>query len=108
MSFEVSGLEDVVAGFGRAASTIGARTRAVRDETKTAIKETAQEIVAVDEGELRDSIHETEEGVEATADHAEFVEWGTYKDAPQPFMDPAVDEHESSFIEGIAEAGADI
>lgn len=103
-----SDLSRWIADLGQAASSIESKERAVRDTTKAAIKETAVEIVPVHDGILRDSIEEFEDGVEATAAHAPFVEWGTYKDAPQPFMGPAADQHENAYVEGVADAASDI
>lgn len=45
---------------------------------------------AVDTGEYRDSIHETEDGAAADADHAAFVEYGTDDTPPQPALGPTI------------------
>lgn len=59
-----------------------------------AVKDRAQELAAVDTGEMRDSIHVEREDqgryqVVASAAHSKFVEYGTHKMAAQPFMTPA-------------------
>jgi HK97 gp10 family phage protein len=41
-----------------------------------------------------------------TAKYGRFVEWGTYKDAPQAFMGPALDRHSHELDELLASAGA--
>ena len=51
----------------------------------------AKVLCPVDTGYLRESIEATVDGVEATADYALFVELGTRKTPPQPFLTPAVD-----------------
>ena len=102
---ETTGLNELMADLTAAAVTIEPKVNVVRDHTKSKIRQTAVDLVPVDEGTLRDSIRETEDGVEATAPHADFVERGTYKDAPQPFMDPAADEHEDEFALGVLTAG---
>jgi HK97 gp10 family phage protein len=105
---EVTGLIEVVTAFSQAAATIGTKADAAVDKTKGAIRETATADAPVDDGELRDSIQETDDGVVATAPHARFVEDGTYKDPPQPYMGPATDQHEPEFVEDLAEAAGDI
>ena len=57
----------------------------------------AQRTVAVDTGALRESgivtkIDEQTADVAFLTDHAAFVEFGTYKMDPQPFLRPAVDK----------------
>lgn len=105
---EVFGIDSVVEDFARAASTIKAKTDDVVTKTKAAMSDTARDNAPVDDGELRDGIVETDDGVESTARHAIPVEYGTYKDQPQPYMDPAVDEHEPRFVEDLADAAGDI
>lgn len=39
--------------------------------------------------------------------YAEFVEWGTYKDAPQPFMQPALEAEGPQFQSAVEDAGLD-
>lgn len=105
---EAFGLDDLVDDLDRAAATVGKRANGVRDETKGAIRETAVDLAPIDDGELRAGIQETQDGVESTAGHAIPVEFGTYKDAPQPHMWPATDEHEGSFVEGLEDVAGDI
>lgn len=105
MSMSAFGLMELAAELGEAAATIGAKTKAVQNETKEAVRDTMVDTVAVLTGELQGSIEITEDGVEATAPHAPFVEYGTYKDPPQPFADPALDAHEDEFVKGIEDAG---
>jgi len=50
----------------------------------------ARRTVVVRSGELRDSIEQEGGTVTATADHAKFVELGTYKMRAQPFLRPAL------------------
>lgn len=102
------GINDVAGDLAQAAATAPRRAKAVVDDTKRKIRTTARDNVAVDTGELRDSIRETDDGVEATARHAPFVEHGTYKDPPQPFMDPAADEHTPGFVQGLEEVAGDV
>lgn len=105
---EVFGIDSLVEDFARAATTITAKTDDVVKDTKRAMRDTARDNAPVDEGELRDGIVETEDGIESTAGHAIPVEYGTYKDQPQPYMDPTVAEHEPRFVEDLADAAGDI
>lgn len=105
---EAMGLDDVIGDLDRAGATVETRANVVRDKTKSAVRETAVDLAPIDDGELRAGIQETEDGVESTASHAIPVEFGTYKDAPQPHMWPATDEHEGSFVEGLEDVAGDI
>jgi HK97 gp10 family phage protein len=73
-------------------------------EIKKKIAEDARNRAPVASGELRDSIQLTLEGVEAAAPHALFVEVGTEKTSPQPFLTPAVQDAESNILNPIREA----
>lgn len=77
-------------------------------------KDTAQDIVddakrrvPVDTGELRDSIGKRREGigwlVEATAEYAGFVEYGTRHMAAQPYLTPAA-EGQRGWVRKLADA----
>lgn len=67
----------------------------------TDIQATAQRLAPVDTGFLRSSIGVTYSGagatfsaqIAATADYAGYVEYGTSRTPPQPFMRPAFDQH---------------
>jgi HK97 gp10 family phage protein len=72
--------------------------RAVQ-QTAQRIMRTAKRLAPVDTGELRESIHlEGDPAVDggmfvvASAEHAIYQEFGTYKMASQPFMTPAAEE----------------
>lgn len=84
---------------------------AVEAVSKSRPKEIADKIAAsarvrapVDTGFLRSSIgsRSVEAGktaeVFAGADYAAYVEYGTYKMAAQPFLEPAVNEYEAEFF----------
>lgn len=70
-------------------AVIRALPRVLRDveaETRASIRGRARAHVAVDTGELRDSIEVTADGVEVGADHGSLVEFGTNDTAAQPFF----------------------
>lgn len=68
----------------------------------------ARALVPVLTGTLKGSIrvvpgaHRVE--VEATEYYAQFVEFGTSKMAPEPFMEPALAEHEGGFADALGDA----
>jgi HK97 gp10 family phage protein len=83
-------------------------------ETKSAemamasiVLEDSQALVPVRTGELKDSGHiEDTDGVNVIydAEHAVFVEFGTYKMAAQPYLRPAMDENEGKIVRAAGEA----
>jgi HK97 gp10 family phage protein len=70
------------------------------------IKDASSENAPVDTGFLRDS-HDTAEieggaEIQVNADYAGFVEFGTSKMAPQPFLRPAIDDNADAVTIAIA------
>ena len=71
-----------------------------------------QRRVAVDSGELRDSLgieitahgDTAEVSIQAGTDHAEANEFGTHDMAAQPFMRPTIDEDGPRAIEDVSSA----
>lgn len=67
----------------------------------TDIQATAQRLAPVDTGFLRSSIGVTYSGagatfsasIAATAEYASYVEYGTSRTPPQPFLGPAFEQH---------------
>lgn len=70
----------------------------------------AQAIVPVDTGTTKNSIGADIDGLIAvigpTTSYAPFLEYGTYKMPPRPFMGPAADQVEPGFIEAMRQLGA--
>lgn len=66
----------------------------------------AMENAPVDTGNLRNSFEsvETDSGAEmrVNTDYAYFVEVGTIKMKAQPYVRPAIDEHEADIVKAIA------
>ena len=73
----------------------------------------ARQIVPVDTGFLRSTLYSEQDGLsiyfEATAEYAEFVEYGTWKQRAQPYFRPALEEALRVFIElaDLAQAEAE-
>ena len=61
----------------------------------TAIERQATALTPVDTGNLRGSITAQEDGQSAivgtNVEYAPYVEYGTFKSSPQPYMRPAID-----------------
>ncbi|MFP4074048.1 MAG: hypothetical protein ACLFVZ_08410 [Actinomycetota bacterium] len=64
-----------------------------QDEWKRRVANEWRDSVPVLTGEYRASIHETEDGAAASADHAPYVEYGTSDTAAQPALVPAINRH---------------
>ena len=104
-----------VSGFIIVFNRIPALIAAVEANSQTAPKRvadrvaaTAQQIAPKDTGYLASSIHaesvargKTAE-VRVDADYAAYVEYGTYKMAAQPFLQPAVSRHAAEFAAEVA------
>ncbi len=79
--------------------------RTVVQKAAADIKADAQLMAPVDTGNLRSSItYETQVGADAvtgeigpTANYGVYVELGTVKMAPQPYLGPAFDRHSDAF-----------
>lgn len=85
---------------------------AVRKTAKD-IEGTAKNLAPVDTGNLRSSIKTSdlrstsasspEAEISASAEYAVYVELGTSRMAPQPFMGPAATAHEPSFLQAMGQ-----
>lgn len=106
MTLVVQGLDELVAGL--AAEGAGAEKKAskVVGEVAQHVKETAKATAPKRTGDLADSIGVTGRGgrreIGPTVRYGGFVEYGTYKDAPQPFMEPALSAHEGELDVALA------
>ncbi|WP_347042022.1 HK97-gp10 family putative phage morphogenesis protein [Brachybacterium nesterenkovii] len=99
--------------YRKAAADLRARSAALPDRAGLVVRKVAmdtqadaQRFAPVDTGNLRSSINTTTQGlraeVTATADYAVFVENGTSRMAPRPFMGPATERHTPVFREAMA------
>lgn len=105
MGFESSGLRSLSIDLGRAgARAVPLASKAVR-KTAHDIEADAKVFVPVDTGNLRNSIS-TDVGVLSaeigpTAEYGLYVEGGTSRMAPQPYMDPAADRREPELVKAL-------
>lgn len=84
----------------------GRLAEAVRAGAET-VRSGAAAVCPVDTGALRDSITVESDGnsavVSANTDYAAFVEFGTSKMAPQPYLVPALIENSQAVLSSIAD-----
>lgn len=108
----VEGVNEVAADLGKAAATVTARASEVIRKTAVKIASTAGDLAPVRTGALRKSIKADHRGLSAdigsSVPYAGFVEYGTYKDSPQPFMGPALAHHEGDLVKEMEELGGDV
>lgn len=105
-SVEISGLEALDAACRvRAALMKAATVAVVALEVKT-VKEEAVRVAPEDEGELKAGIGAKASGtsgeVRASARHSAFQEFGTSRNAAQPYMGPAADASRKRFAGRVA------
>jgi HK97 gp10 family phage protein len=71
------------------------------------VRDKAKSLCPVDTGRLRDSIEADADGcraeISANTDYASYVEFGTSKSAPQPYLVPALIEGGDEAVEIMAE-----
>lgn len=110
------GLRRLSADITRAARTTGQRAQMVIRKTAVDIESTAKNLVPVDTGNLKGSIGHSDlrtvgrsgslaVEIGPTASYGIFVEQGTSRMAPQPFMSPAADRHAPAFEQAMAQLG---
>ena len=93
------------------ADTLIPRASAVVRKVALDTEADAKALAPVDTGNLRNSITTAVQGgglraaVVATASYAPYVEQGTSRQAPQPFMGPATDRNAPMFREAMARLG---
>lgn len=111
-------LRKLAADIRKAAKGTGQRAQAVVRKTAVDIESTAKQIAPVDTGNLKGSIGHSDlrtvgrsgslsVEIGPTASYGVFVELGTSRMAPQPFMGPAADRHAPGFEQAMAQLGAE-
>lgn len=113
MSFDASELRKLAADLGAGSRKVGPMAQVVVRKTVLDIEATAKVLAPVDTGNLKGSIGHSdlrtvgqsgtlEAEVGPTANYGRFVELGTSRMAPQPYLGPAADRHEPSFVRAMA------
>ena len=110
VSLNVKGLDEAIDAIIRISKGLGPVATATLNEIAEGVVEQAQGLAPVKTGRLRASIGITAQGdnfveVSATAPYAGYVEFGTIKMSPRPFMRPALafieDKYSKLFFEGV-------
>lgn len=100
----------------QAARGTGAKAQQVVRKTAYDIERTAKNLVPVDTGNLKGSIGHSDARsvgrsgtlaveIGPTANYGIFVEAGTSRMAPKPYMGPAADQHEPAFMQAMQQLG---
>lgn len=100
-------LRKLAADLTMAADTVEPKARRVVAKTARDIEADAKGFAPVDTGNLKGSITSDIGGLSAeigpTANYGVFLELGTSRMAPQPFMGPAADRRAGPFEEAMAQ-----
>lgn len=92
-----------------AALTINGKAEMAVAKTAHDVLGTAETLVPVDTGYLKNSLSADVSGLDAeigpTAEYGGYVELGTSRMSPQPYLAPAFDAHEGSLVDAIGHAG---
>ncbi|HAY43704.1 MAG TPA: hypothetical protein DCY59_09205 [Micrococcaceae bacterium] len=114
MEFDATELRTLASSFTEGPRALGQLTRTVVRKTAKDVERSAKGLAPVDTGNLKSSIGTSdlramgtsgsiEAEVRATANYSSFVELGTSRMAPQPFMGPALDKHAPVFEEAMGQ-----
>lgn len=115
----LDGFVETLADLTQATVTVPVRAEEKVDEVAHKVEASAKEFAPKGDRphpkypeKIAESIETTGEGtfreVGPTARHGWFMENGTYKDAPQPYMGPALDKHEGELVSGLEDVAGDI
>jgi HK97 gp10 family phage protein len=111
--WDVSQVLRLAADLGKTSAETTTRASAAVRKSALDIERDAKTKAPVDTGNLRNSIGTTTTlaGLEAqigpTANYGAFVEYGTSRMGPQPYMGPALDANEPAFVAAMEALGRD-
>lgn len=113
MSSDFTQIGKLAGDLGRARGKVAKSVGIVLDKTAASVQRTAQMRAPVDTGNLRNSIGVSRTGATSreigpTANYGVFVEFGTSRMGPQPFMGPALESVRPSFEQAMSEIGIDL
>jgi HK97 gp10 family phage protein len=112
MHFDVSELRKLSADLGEADGKTTALASKVVAKVALDIEAAAKVAAPVDTGFLKNSISTTVEGLSAevgpTASYSMYVEYGTSRMRPQPFMGPAFDANVGKFEQAMEQIGGKV
>ena len=111
---DFSELIAISADLAKASAEVARKAQLVVRKTAADIEASGKRNSPVDTGHLRGSISTTTSigGLSAeigpTASYVAYVEFGTRRMRPQPFMGPAADQHFPEFTEAVARLSQDL
>jgi HK97 gp10 family phage protein len=116
--FNAAGVRRLQATLTRKEGTVGAQAARALRKTAHDIEADAKALAPVDTGALKNSISTDISGdgrfasmhaeIGPTVDYAHFVEAGTSRMGPQPYMRPAAERRFPGFRRAILDIGGDI
>lgn len=109
MDADVSQIVDLAVDLDRIAGGVGANVAKVVRKSAADVEAHAKARTPVDTGYLRSSIGSdhgrdgnlTYSDIGPTANYGSYVEFGTHRAGPQPYMMPAADKVAPSFVAGV-------
>lgn len=118
MRLDISELYDLEADLEKGAAKVSKAAPLVVSKTAYEIEATAKAYAPVDTSNLMNSIGVTPNGLTAeigpTADYGWYVEGGTKNEdgsqrtPAQPYMEPALEDHEPGFVDAMGKVGGSI
>ncbi|MFC8732178.1 HK97-gp10 family putative phage morphogenesis protein [Luteimicrobium sp. NPDC057192] len=108
ITFDTAGLTDLADQYGKAGKEATRLARLVVTKTGQDVQRDARIGCPVDTGNLRASIGIDrptllESVIGPTANYGRFVEYGTSRAAPQPYMRPALERNTAPFEQAIGQ-----
>lgn len=112
ITIETAGFKELAADLGDASFRVTAQAALVVAKTAHDIERDAKILAPVDTGFLKNSISSDIRALTAivgpTASYASYVEFGTSRMSPEPYMFPAAARHEDAFAKAIDQLGGAI
>lgn len=109
MGIDASGLNSLANDLGKGSRAVGKLAQVIVRKTAKDIEGTAKRLAPVDTGNLKNSIGTSDlrstgiagnitAEIGPTVSYGKYLEFGTSRMGPQPYMNPAADMHEPAFI----------
>ena len=112
----MTGYDDLLklsADLGKASYEVTRKAQKVVAKTAHDIEADAKSLAPVDTGALRNSISATiaigglSAEIGPTVHYAPYLEYGTRRMPPQPYMGPAADRRAEAFVQAVEQLGGD-